>query len=105
MTKRIYSPKQIKEITGASHHENIKIPFYYAPPFLDILRNELLNKLKSSGGRPTIPEWNVIRKVRFSDESWHRLEEISNEWSEAGPKVSPAQVASCYFEACLSHSK
>ena len=37
MTKRIYSPKEIKEITGASHHENIKIPFYYAPPFLDIL--------------------------------------------------------------------
>lgn len=105
MTKRIYSPKQIKEITGASRHEDIKIPFYYAPPFLDILKDELLLKLKSSGGRPTIPEWDVVRKIRFSHESWKQLEKVSNEWSKSGHTVSPGQVASVFLQACLSHSK
>ncbi|HOO76716.1 MAG TPA: hypothetical protein PLZ86_03740 [bacterium] len=105
MNKRVYSPKQIKEITGASRHEDIKIPFYYAPPFLDMLKDELLHKLRSSGGRPTIPEWDVIRKIRFSEESWKKLEKVSDEWSKSGQTVSPGQVASVFLQACLSRSK
>jgi hypothetical protein len=102
MAKKIYSPKEIKELTGASRHENIKMPFYYAPPFLDMLKNELLLKLKSSGGRPTIPGWNVVRKIRFSDESWRKLEKVSNEWGKSGQAVSPGQVASIILQASLS---
>ena len=105
MAKRIYSPKQIREITGASRHEDIRIPFYYAPPFLDVLKDELLKKLKSSGGRPTIPELDVVRKIRFSQDSWNQLEKVSNEWSKSGPSVSPGQIASVLLQACLSHSK
>lgn len=105
MAKRIYSPKEIETITGASRHEDIKIPFYYAPPFLDLLKEELLRKLKSSGGRPTIPGWDVVRKIRFSDESWKKLEKVSSEWGKTGQTVSPGQVASVILQACLSSSK
>jgi hypothetical protein len=105
MAKKIYSPKQIREITGSSRHEDIKIPFYYAPPFLDILKDELLHKLQSSGGRPTIPEWDVVRKIRFSRESWKKLEELSEEWSKSGQTVSPGQVASVCLQASLSHPR
>ena len=102
MTKRIYSAKQIEEITGASHHEDIRVPFYYAPPFLDALREKLVGKLKSCGGRRTILDWDVIRKIRFSDQSWERLKEVSDEWSETGFTVSPAQVASVIVELSLA---
>ncbi len=105
MAKSIYSPKEIKKITGALRHEDIKIPFYYAPPFLDMLKDELLYKLKSSGGRPTIPGWDVVRKIRFSDESWRKLEKVSSEWGKSGQMVSPGQVASVILQACLSSSK
>jgi len=101
MTKILYSPKQIKEITGAARHEDIKIPFYYVPPFLDILKDELLRKLRSSGGRPTIPEWDVVRKIRFSNKSWNQLEKVSNKWSNTGHMVSPSQVASIIFQTCI----
>jgi len=47
MTERIYSTQEIGEITGASHHEDIRVPFYYAPSFLDILKKELSQELKS----------------------------------------------------------
>lgn len=102
MTERIYSTKEIEGITGASQHEDIRVPFYYAPPFLDILKTELSRKLKSCGGRRTIPGRNVIRKVRFSDLNWDRLKKVSSEWSEEGASISPAQVASVIVEISLS---
>ena len=102
MTERIYSTKQIEEITGASRYEDIRVPFYYAPPFLDALKEELVGRLKSRGGRPTILGWDVIRKVRFSDQSWERLKKVSNEWSKSGSTVSPSQVASIVVELSLA---
>lgn len=41
--KKVFTLSQIKKITGAAGHEKIHIPFYYAPPFLDELREKRLN--------------------------------------------------------------
>lgn len=47
--KRIFTPSQIKKIIGATGHEKIHIPFYYAPPLLDVLRKWIESRLASKG--------------------------------------------------------
>jgi len=102
MTKKKFSPSKIKKITGASRHETISVPFYYAPPFLDELREWLKTKLSSQGGRPTIEGLEVIRKIRFSRDNWKELELIAENWSQSGISVSPSQVAASVLEKFIS---
>ncbi len=52
MIKKLFTPSDIERITGAYRHEPVKLPFYYAPPFLDQLR-ALIQKRLSSLGRKT----------------------------------------------------
>jgi hypothetical protein len=80
----------------------LHVPFYYAPPFLDGLRDWLGSKLASSGGRPTIEDFNVVRKVRFSQKNLEKLEIIARSWSREGNVVSPAQVATSILEKVIS---
>lgn len=35
------SKERIAAVVKATHHENAKVPFYFAPPFLDQLRTVL----------------------------------------------------------------
>ncbi len=105
MVKKLFTTSQIKEITEASRHEAVHIPFYYAPPFLDELREWLEFHLSSYGGRPTIEGLEIVRKVRFSEESWNKLKLIAKSWSQSGISVSPAQVASSILEEVILASK
>jgi len=101
MAKKLFTTSQIKKITGASRHESIHIPFYYAPPFLDRLREQLKSHLLSSGGRPTIKGADVVRKVRFSKKNWEELNQIATNCSQSGVSVSPAQVVSTIVEEII----
>ena len=95
-------PKLSKEKIGtllrAKHREPVKTPFYYAPPFLDELRKTLQERLASSGGRPTVAEWEVVRKTRYSKETWQYLADLAEQWSKGGASVSPGQVAARIVE-------
>ncbi len=102
MAKKLFTTSQIKKITGASRHESIHIPFYYAPPFLDRLRDRLKSHLSSSGGRPTIEGADIVRKVRFSKKNWDELNQIATNCSQSGASVSPAQVVSTIVEDIIS---
>lgn len=105
MNKKQFSPSKIKKITGASYHESVSFPFYYSPPFLDNLRDLIQSRLASKGGRPTLMGKPVVRKVRFSEEGWDRLEHIAKDWSKKGSSVSPAQIASILIEQIFVNSK
>ncbi|MFV1917781.1 MAG: hypothetical protein ACC618_04865 [Patescibacteria group bacterium] len=105
MVKKLFTTSQIKKITGASRHESIHVPFYYAPPFLDILREQLKSLLSSSGGRPTIKGAEIVRKVRFSEKNWDELNRIAKNFSKSGVSVSPAQVVSTIVEEIISSSR
>ncbi len=105
MVKKLFTTSEIKEITGASRSESVHIPFYYAPPFLDELREWLESHLSSCGGRPTIKASEIVRKVRFSEEDWRKLNLIAKSWSQSGVSVSPAQVASLVLKEVISESK
>ena len=98
MRKKQISPSKIKKITGASSHESVPFPFYYSPPFLDDLRDLIQSRLTSNGGRPTLIDKPIVRKVRFSQEGWSHLEDISSDWSKKGSSVSPAQIASMVID-------
>jgi hypothetical protein len=92
----------VKKITDASRHEPIQVPFYYAPPLLDELREALQARLSSQGGRPTIAGAEMVRKVRFSQEDWETLESIAESWSRRGVTVSPAQVATAILDQVMA---
>ena len=103
MRKRKFSNADIERITGATRHERIRIPFYYAPPFLNQLAEVIESRLSSSGGRPTLQGARVERRVRFLPEDWKELERLAEKFSE-GRSVSPAQIASTIVNQAL-HGK
>ena len=105
MRKKILTPSKVKKITGASYHGPVPFPFYYAPPLLDALRKLLESRLSSCGGRPTLSGMPIVRKVRFSKESWNKLELMAKDWSQKGTSVSPAQIASLIFEQSFTFTK
>lgn len=97
------SKAKVAQLVGAKHHEPVRTPFYYAPPFLDEVRKSLEERLASSGGRPTVSEWEIVRKTRFSKRTWTYLQGLAKQWSRAGVSVSPSQVAARIVEqACQS---
>jgi hypothetical protein len=105
MARKKFSDEDLERITGATRHEDVPVPFYYAPPFLDQLREWIDSRLFSSGGRPTLDGAKVVRKVRFTKRNWKKLESIARSWSKQGSSVSPAQVATSIIEQALEPKK
>lgn len=101
MAKRKFSDEQINRITGATRHEDVRVPFYYTPPFMDQLQEFIGSRLSSSGGRPTLRGAEVVRKVRFSKKHWQKLEKAAKQMSRAGTSVTPAQVAGSILDRVL----
>jgi hypothetical protein len=66
------------------------------------LRAEVAQRLKSSGGRPTDPSWDVQRLVPFGESRWRQLEALAEQLSGGGRSVSPAQLAAILLERVLS---
>src|ERR1700731_1000706 len=50
-----------------------------APLTLFALREELLNRLQSSGGRPALAGTTRRAKIPLSDDEWEKLEELAAE--------------------------
>jgi hypothetical protein len=92
------SKTKIGTLLRTKRREPVKTPFYYVPPFLDELRRSLQERLASTGGRPTVREWQVVRKTRFSKETWQYLARLADQWSKGGASVSPSQVAARIVE-------
>ncbi len=96
-----FTDADIERITGSNYHEPIKVPFYYAPPFLKQLQEMIESRLSSRGGRPTLEGAEVERVVRFLPEDWQKLQRIAEKFSESGHSISPAQVASSILNQIL----
>ena len=92
------SKDKIGTLLRAKHREPVKTPLYYTPPFLDELRKGLQERLASRGGRPTVTEWEVVRKTRYSKKTWQWLAHLAEQWSQGGVSVSPSQVAARIVE-------
>ncbi len=102
MARTKLSKERIGRILGAKSREVVKVPFYYAPQFFDQLREQLQRGLMSRGGRPSVAEWQMVRKTRYSNKTWQRLKHMAAEWSKGGASVSPAQIAAKIVEQAVS---
>lgn len=102
MARKALSKERIGSILGAKHRQAVQVPFYYAPRFLDQVREYLHRRLASKGGRPGVAEWQVVRKTRYSRKTWGALRHMAAVWSKGGASVSPAQVAARIVEEVVT---
>lgn len=65
------------------------------------LRAQVASRIRSTGGRPTDPAWNMQRLVPFRKERWRQLVDLATRLSSDQRKVSPAQVAAMLIERAL----
>lgn len=64
------------------------------------LRAEVQERLGSSGGRPTDPEWDIRRTVPFRRDRWKQIEKLAA--ALGGERTtSPAQLAAILVERGL----
>lgn len=69
------------------------------------LRTEIRRRLRSTGGRPTDPNWDVRRLVPFRREGWQELERLAKACEKEGQHVSPSQLAALLIERGLASLK
>jgi len=102
MNRTKLSKERISQILGAKSREVIKVPFYYAPRFFVQVREQLQRRLMSKGGRPSVAEWQIVRKTRYSTKTWQCLKHLATEWSRGGASISPAQIAAKIVDQAVS---
>ncbi|PIX16131.1 MAG: hypothetical protein COZ72_01820 [Elusimicrobia bacterium CG_4_8_14_3_um_filter_50_9] len=102
MNRTKLSKERISQILGAKSREVIKVPFYYAPRFFDQVHEQLQRRLMSKGGRPSVAEWQIVRKTRYSTKTWQCLKHLATEWSRGGASISPAQIAAKIVDQAVS---
>ena len=92
---------RIAEALGASRV--VELGSSNAGGALDLLalREEVNQRLRSSGGRPTDPAWTLSRQVPFKEDSWNRLKGFAREVGTSGRRVGPAQLAALLIENSL----
>jgi hypothetical protein len=65
------------------------------------LRADVARRLRSTGGRPTDPAWNVQRLVPFRGQDWKRLEELASRLSTDERSLSAGQLAALLIERAI----
>lgn len=58
-----------------------------------------MSQLKSSGGRPTNPEWTIKRQIPFAPAIWEQLKHLAGTCAhESGVRIGPGQLAAFLLE-------
>jgi len=93
-------PAQIQEALGADiSAEGLAVA--QAPVTLFALREELVQRLQSSGGRPALAGTTRRAKIPLSDEEWEKLEQLAGAIASPGFAPSAGQVASVLLTLSL----
>ncbi len=102
-TQKQINPKVVAKTLGAERI-GIKIDTRQGPLSLFSLRQFLVNRLRSSGGRPALVGTTKRRnKIPLFDEDWIKLEMIAKYYKEKeGINVSPGQIASALVHTDIS---
>lgn len=94
-------PARVSRALGSSRVVPVADTPSRGPLDLLQLRAEVERRLKSSGGRPTDPDWTMTRVVRFQPSRWEELEQLAATLSQEGRTVSPSQLAAMLVERGL----
>jgi len=102
-TQREIDSKSVAKTLGAER-VGIKIDTKQGPGSLFSLRQFLIKRLRSSGGRPALLGTTKKRnKIPLFDEDWVKLEKIAKYYKEKeGISVSPGQIASALIHTDIS---
>lgn len=102
--QRRVNPKVITKALGAEK-VGIEVSIKQGPISLFSLRQFLVSRLRSTGGRPTLVGIAKKRRNKISifDEDWHKLEDLAEYCKEKeGINVSPGQIASALLHADMA---
>jgi len=94
------APVQIQEALDAESADET-LSAALAPLSLRNVREELLKRLQSSGGRPALSGTTRRAKIPLSDEEWAKLEEFAAAIATPGFAPSAGQVASVLLSLSL----
>lgn len=94
------TPEQVQQALGAEE-TTAGLAKALAPLTLFTVREELVNRLQSSGGRPSLAGTTRRAKIPLSDEEWLQLEELAAAIAESGVAPSAGQVASVLLSLSL----
>ncbi len=94
--------KQIARALGASRTQALADRDAQGPLGLLQLRAEVAQRLHSSGGRPTDPDWTMRRVIPFDPDRWAELQALSDRLSAEGRAVSAGQLAAMLVEHGLN---
>ena len=102
LTRRVDS-KAVAKALGAKK-TGIRIDTRQGPISLFSLRQFLISRLRSSGGRPALIGTTRRRnKIPFFAEDWGKLEKIAEYYKEKeGINVTPGQIASALIHTNIS---
>jgi hypothetical protein len=97
---RRLDPKAVADALGAEPcPQRVQGP--PGPVTLFALRQELLRRRQSSGGRPGIEGTSFRTKIPVREQDWQRLQAIASSLSAHGFTPSPGQVASVLLSIAL----
>lgn len=65
------------------------------------LRDELLRRLRSTGGRPALDGTDVRHRVPMRSSKWYRLEQIAKEFETETFHPTATQVAALFLEFAI----
>jgi hypothetical protein len=99
-TVRRLDPQAVAAALGAEASPE-QIEGRPGPLTLYALRQELLRRRQSSGGRPGIEGTNFRAKIPVGDHDWQRLEALASSLSAEGFSPSAGQVASVLLSITL----
>ena len=97
---RRLDPAAVAEALGAEPCPE-RLEGHYGPITLYALRQEIVRRRQSSGGRPGIEGTNFRAKIPLGDRDWQRLEALATELSAEGFTPSPGQVGSILLSLAL----
>ncbi|MGD1075584.1 MAG: hypothetical protein ABR903_05845 [Thermodesulfovibrionales bacterium] len=102
-TKRLINPAAIMKTLGAEEAKG-EIGMGRGPISLFSLRQFLVDRLRSTGGRPGLEGTRKKRnKIPLFSEDWEKLEELAKYYKETeGLNVSSGQIASALIHAEIS---
>jgi hypothetical protein len=72
-----------------------------SPLSLFQVRQELMRRLQSSGGRPCLSGTSGRKKIPLNDRQWEELEEIASQVTAPGFSPSAGQIASVMLTLAL----
>jgi hypothetical protein len=100
--KRVVNSELIAKTLGAED-TGVKIDTRRGPISLFTLRQILVDRLYSTGGRPGLRGTKKTRsKISFFEEDWKKIEKISKYYREDGINVTSSQIASALIHAEIS---